>query len=217
MYTQSYPTHDGKRHRAMAMSYAVVARQLAAPTYKVVPRATAPLRAQKREHSDADRSEPGANARPPALAPRGWQVVKKPCHRVWTTTRGRPSQPSRPLTASRWASTGAVGARRQHLMTMGRHLVGGHLVGDKLCSSKQSNLVTVSFLTSTVSNFYTGQKFTSKIQFYGRVAAEGILALHMKIVLFTAAERPKRILASKVHFYGPLPRIIRYKKLKLYL
>ena len=31
--------------------------------------------------------------------------------------------------------------------------------------------------TSTVFNFYTGLKFMSKTHFYGRIAAEGILAI----------------------------------------
>ena len=36
-------------------------------------------------------------------------------------------------------------------------------------------------------------KFPAVKHFYGRVAPEGILALHMEIDLFTAAERPKLI------------------------
>ena len=42
---------------------------------------------------------------------------------------------------------------------------------------------------------------------YSRVAAEGISALNMKIDLFTAAERPKRILVSKCTFTGRLRAI----------
>ena len=57
--------------------------------------------------------------------------------------------------------------------------------------------------TSTEPNFYTGLKFGSKKHFYGRVAPEGILALHMEIDLFTAAERPERILVSKCTFTDP--------------
>ena len=66
-------------------------------------------------------------------------------------------------------------------------------------------------ITSTVSNFYTGLKFESEKHFYGRVAPEGILALHMEIDLFTAAERPKRILVSKCTFTGRLRAFSRIK------
>ena len=51
---------------------------------------------------------------------------------------------------------------------------------------------------------YTGLEFRSKKHFYGRVAPVRILALHMQIDLFTAAERPERILVSKCTFTGRL-------------
>ena len=69
--------------------------------------------------------------------------------------------------------------------------------------------------TSTPSNFYTGLKFGSKKHFYGRVAPEGILALHMEIDLFTAAERPERVLVSKCTFTAGL--FPAHKNLVLYL
>ena len=71
--------------------------------------------------------------------------------------------------------------------------------------------------TSTHSNFYTGLKFGSKTHFYGRVAPEGILAITYEKHLFTAAERPKRILVSKCTFTDPFGAIISYKNCYVYL
>ena len=50
-------------------------------------------------------------------------------------------------------------------------------------------------LTSATFKYYTGLQSESKSNFYGRAAPDVILALHMEIDLFTAAERPKRFLA----------------------
>ena len=71
--------------------------------------------------------------------------------------------------------------------------------------------------TSTASKHYTGLKFGSKKHFYGRVAPEGILTLHIKIDLFTAAERPKRILVSKCTFTRHVKTVVSYNVLILYL
>ena len=65
--------------------------------------------------------------------------------------------------------------------------------------------------TSAQANFYTALKFGSKKHFYGRVVPEGILALHLEIDLFTAAERPKLFLVSKCTFTTPSRALSRIK------
>ena len=72
-------------------------------------------------------------------------------------------------------------------------------------------------VTSTRSKHYTGLKFGSKKHFYGRVAPEGILTLHIEIDLFTAAERPERILVSKCTFTRHVKTVVSYNVLILYL
>ena len=69
--------------------------------------------------------------------------------------------------------------------------------------------------TSTASKHYTGLKFGSKKHFYGRVAPEGILTLHIEIDLFTAAERPERILVSKCTFTRHVKTVVSYNVLIL--
>ena len=92
-------------------------------------------------------------------------------------------------------SAGGVGELKRFGISGPRHEV----PGDKMIA------------TSTQANFYTALKFGSKKHFYGRVAPEGILALHLEIDLFTAAERPKLFLVSKCTFTTPSRALSRIK------
>ena len=64
-------------------------------------------------------------------------------------------------------------------------------------------LLRADLFASTTLNFYKGQKSNLKRTFKAAQRPKRILALHMKIDLFTTAQRSRRILASNRTFKDP--------------
>ena len=141
-------------------------------------------------------------------------------HQIWTSSIGfthlGPALPAPlwPPLASHWPAT-PYGGSRVASPSFLRILTALHPTEQRAVT--QVRYIVEGTRTSTTPNFYTGLKFGSKKHFYGRVAPEGILTLHIKNDLFTAAERPKRILVSKCTFTRHVKTVVSYNVLRLYL